>query len=89
VGRVRGPSEEIPVTKITNLRDIFESGSYPGIKMLEHVLMIYERIVEVRVREKIKIDNMQLGFMGGIGTKDAIFIVRQMQQKYIAKKKNF
>ena len=30
---------------------------------------------------------MQLGFTSGKGTTDAIFILRQMQEKYLAKKK--
>jgi len=33
------------------------------------------------------IDEMQYGFMSGKGTIDAIFLVRQLQEKYIAKKK--
>ena len=32
---------------------------------------------------------MQFGFMPGKGTTDAIFIVRQMQEKYIKKKLYF
>jgi len=31
--------------------------------------------------EKVKIDTMQFGFMPGKGTTDAIFKVRQMQEK--------
>jgi len=54
--------------------DTIECGSYRGIKMIEHVLKIFERFVEVQVKENIKIDNMQFGFMGGKGTTDAIFI---------------
>jgi len=50
-------------------------------------LKIFERIVEVRVREKVKFDNMQFVFMGGKGTTDAIFKVRQLQEKYKVKKK--
>jgi len=38
-------------------------------------------------REKVKTNNMQFGFMRGKGTTDAIFIARQLQEKYIAKKK--
>ena len=34
------------------------------------------------------IDNMQFGFMKGKGTTDAIFIVRQLQDKYMARKKD-
>jgi len=34
------------------------------------------------IREKVKIDAMQFGLMPGKGTIDAIFTVRQMQEKY-------
>ena len=42
---------------------------------------------ERRIREKVKIDAMQFGFMLGNGTTDAIFTVRQMQEKYGCKGK--
>ena len=44
--------------------------------------------MEARVKRIVKIDYMQCGFMGGKGTTDAIFIVRQLQKKYLAKKKD-
>jgi Reverse transcriptase (RNA-dependent DNA polymerase) len=66
--------------------DALECGSYRGIRLLEHALKILERIVETRVRKIIKIDSMQFGFMEGRGTTDAIFIVRQLQEKFLAKK---
>jgi len=53
--------------------------------MLEHVLNIFERIIDLLVKGNI--DNMQIGFMGCKRTTDTIFIVRQWQEKYIAKKK--
>ena len=31
---------------------------------------------------------MQFGFMPGRGTTDAIFLVKQLQEKYLGKKKN-
>jgi len=58
-----------------------------GIKMLKHLLKIFERIIEIQVREKVKIYNMWFGFMEGKRTIDTIFIVRRLQEKYIAKKK--
>ena len=67
--------------------DAMECGSYRGIKMLEHVMKILERVIEVKVRAKVNIDSMQFGFMSGKSTTDAIFIVRQLQEKYLAKKK--
>jgi len=38
-----------------------------------------------RIRQQINIDDMQFGFMKGRGTTDAIFTVRQMQEKFRAK----
>ena len=46
-----------------------------------------ERVIEGRVRKIVKIDSMQFGFMAGRGTTDAIVIVRQLQEKYLAKNK--
>ena len=68
--------------------DALVCGSYRGIKLLEHAMKIMERVIEVRVRNIVEIDNMQFGFMAGKGTTDAIFVVRQLQEKYLAKKKD-
>jgi hypothetical protein len=68
--------------------DALECGSYRGIRLLEHALKILERVVETRVRRIVKIDDLQFGFMAGKGTTDAIFIVRQLQEKFLAKKKD-
>ena len=57
------------------------------IKLLEHAMKVLERVIEGRVRKILKIDSMQFGFMAGRGTIDAIFIVRQLQEKYMAKNK--
>ena len=46
-----------------------------------------ERVLEKWIRCQVSIDNMQFGFMPGKGTTDAIFIMRQVQEKLQAKKK--
>ena len=46
-----------------------------------------ERVIEKIIRERIYIDDMQFGFMPGRGTTDAIFILRQLQEKHLAKNK--
>ena len=40
-----------------------------------------------RIRQQIKIDDMQFGFMKGKGTTDAIFMARQMQENFRVKGK--
>ena len=64
-----------------------ECGSYRVIKLLEHAVKVIECVFERRIREKVKIDAMQFGFMPGKGTTDAIFTVRQMQEKFECKRK--
>ena len=62
--------------------DALSCGNYRGLKLQEHVMKILEHI-----REQVSINNMQFGFMPGRGTTDAIFILRQLQEKYLQKKK--
>ena len=40
-------------------------------------------------QRKSTIDEMQFGFMPGRGTTDAIFILRHLQEKHVAKNKKF
>ena len=50
-------------------------------------MKVLERVLEKRIRCQVSIENMQFGFMPGQGTTDAIFIMRQVQEKHQAKKK--
>ena len=67
--------------------DALDRGNYRGLKLLDHIMKILERIVKQNIRELITLNDMQFGFMPGRGTTDAIFIVRQMQEKYNVKGK--
>ena len=51
------------------------------------VMMILERILEKLIRGIVNINEMQFGFMPGRGTIDATFILRQLQERYMAKNK--
>jgi len=64
-----------------------ECESYRGITLLEHAMKVVERISKYTISQQIEIDDMQFGFMKGKGTTDAIFIVRQMQEKFTVKGK--
>ena len=65
--------------------DPLECGSYRAIKLLEHGMKILEKVLESRIRQIVELDEMQFGFTPGRGTTDAIFIVRQIQEKFRAK----
>ena len=67
--------------------DALERGNYPGLKLTEQVMKILERIVDGLIRQLVSIDNSQFGFVPGRGTTDAIFVVRQLQEKYLAANK--
>ena len=59
-----------------------------GLKLLEHVMKVLERVVEKQIKSTIEIDDMQFGFMQGHDITDATFILRQLQEKFHAKNKN-
>ena len=46
-------------------------------------MKVLKRMVERLIRQRVEIDEMQCGFMLGCGTTDAIFIVRQLQEKHL------
>ena len=48
---------------------------------------ILERIVDGLIRQLVSIDDFQFSFVPSRGTTDAIFVVRQLQEKYLAANK--
>ena len=68
--------------------EAIDRGNYGSLKLTEHVLNVVERIIEVITRDVVNADGMQFGFTPGRGTIDAIFILRQIQEKYIGKNRN-
>ena len=67
--------------------DALDRGNNRGPKVIEHVLKVLERVVESLIRKRVEINDMQFGFMPGRGTTDAIFILRQLQEKHLAANK--
>ena len=66
--------------------DALERGNYRGLKLTEQVMKVLERIVDGLIRQVVSTDNSQFGLVPGRGTTDAIFVVRQLQEKYLAGK---
>ena len=67
--------------------DALDRGNYRGLKLTEQAMKILERIVDGFIRQVVSIDDSQFGFFPGRGTTDAIFVVRQLQEKYLAANK--
>ena len=67
--------------------DIQDCGNYRGIKLMSHTMKIWEKVIERRIRNETKIGEQQFGFMPGKGTRDAIFAIRQMMEKYEEKQR--
>ena len=51
-------------------------------------MKVMEHILNTIIRNIVSIDEMQFSFMPGRSTIDAIFILRQLQEKFLGKKKN-
>ena len=51
-------------------------------------MKVLERIVGSLIRQLVSIKDSQFGFVPGRGTTDAIFVVRQLQEKYLAANKS-
>ena len=64
--------------------DAWERENKIGFKLKEQVMKVLERIVYGLMRQLVLINNSQFGFVPGRGTIEAIFVVRQLQVKYLA-----
>jgi hypothetical protein len=64
--------------------DALQCGKYRGLRLLEHGMKIWERVLNERLKKICSIDDCQFGFMPGKSTTDAIFIVscrRSMERR--------
>ncbi|KAI8496011.1 hypothetical protein Bbelb_264270 [Branchiostoma belcheri] len=67
--------------------EALDRGNYRGLKLTDHVMKLLERVLDSAIRNMVNIDDLQFAFVPGKGTTDAIFIVRQLQEKFINAKK--
>ena len=49
-------------------------------------MKVLERIIDGVLRQIVSIDDSQFGFVPGWGPPDIIFVVRQLEEKYLAQK---
>ena len=64
--------------------EALDRGNYRGLKLTDQAMKLQERILDFYIRKMVNIDEMQFAYVPGKGTTDAIFVVRQMQEKYRA-----
>ena len=80
-----GKSITVPLFK--GKGDALDCGKYRGLRLLEHGMKIWERVLMKRLEGYLHIHEHQFGFARGKSTTDAIFVVRQLQEKYVEKKR--
>ena len=62
-----------------------ERGNYWGLKLRDRILKTAERIIERFIRQQVDINELQFGFIPECAITNAIFILKQLQGKYLAK----
>jgi hypothetical protein len=76
----------VPIFK--NKGDIQSCTNYRGIKLMSHTMKLWERVIEHRLRGMTHITMNQFGFMPGRSTMEAIFLIRQVTERYKEQKKD-
>lgn len=59
----------VPICK--NMMDIENCENYRGVKLISHIMKLWERVIEQRLRKETQIIDNQFGFMLGRSTMKA------------------
>ena len=70
----------VPISKEKG--DVQDCNNYHGIKLMSHMMKVWERVIDQRLRMEVEISSQQFGFMPNRRTTDAIFSLRQIMEKY-------
>jgi hypothetical protein len=76
----------VPIFK--NKGDVHSCTNYRGIKLISHTMKLWERIIQHRLRGVTNVTENQFGFMPGRSTMEAIFLIRQLMERYKEQKKD-
>ena len=69
--------------------DALACGSYRGIKLLDQVMKILERVLEKKIRETVTLDEMQFGFRPGRGTIDEYLLFDRCRKSFWRRKRSY
>ena len=76
----------VPIFK--NKGDVQSYTNYRGIKLMSHTMKFWERVIEHRLRRVTSVTQNQFGFMPRRSTMEAIFLIRQLMERYREQKKD-
>ena len=78
LGKIPTEWEESIIVSLYKGKDVtLERGFYGGLKLLDQVMKVLERVAENFLWHQVRINDIQFGFMPGCSTTDTIFIVCQ------------
>jgi hypothetical protein len=70
----------VPIFK--NKGDVQSCTNYQGIKLMSHTMKLWERVIEHRLKTATSVTQNQFGFMPRRSTMEAIFLLRQLMERY-------
>jgi len=76
----------VPLYK--NKSDIQSCSNYHGIKLICHTMKFWERVIEHRLRQNVKISKNQFGLMPRGSTTEAIHLFRQLIEQFRVRRRN-
>jgi Reverse transcriptase (RNA-dependent DNA polymerase) len=72
--------KSILVSIFKNKGDIQSCTNYRGIKLMNHTMKLWERVIEYRLRKLTTLSKNQFDFMPERSTIEAIFLIRQLME---------
>ena len=68
-----------------NVIDVLDRSNHHGLKLIDHVLKVIERVIETSYVTQLTLMKCRLAFAPVQIQQNAIFILRQLQKQYLAK----